>query len=63
LEERLEAKELSLFPSVYCASRDDKAPLFTASALINGQITKIHLDDFKGRWLLLFFYPSDFTFV
>ena len=24
---------------------------------------KIHLSDYKGKWLILFFYPADFTFV
>lgn len=23
----------------------------------------LHLSDFKGKWLILFFYPADFTFV
>ena len=25
--------------------------------------SKISLSDYKGKWLLLFFYPLDFTFV
>merc|ERR1712027_145352 len=25
--------------------------------------SKVTLDDFKGKWLVLFFYPLDFTFV
>lgn len=24
---------------------------------------KVTLDDFKGKWLILFYYPADFTFV
>lgn len=63
MADRLDAKELGECPTVFCASRDDKAPMFTASAFVGGQIKKINLDDFKGRWVLLFFYPSDFTFV
>ncbi len=27
------------------------------------EVSKIKLDDFVGRWLVLFFYPADFTFV
>lgn len=27
------------------------------------KIKKIKLSDYKGRWLVLFFYPADFTFV
>lgn len=28
-----------------------------------GKIKKIKLSDYKGKWLILFFYPADFTFV
>lgn len=27
------------------------------------KIKKISLDDYRGKWLVLFFYPADFTFV
>ena len=39
------------------------APYFKASALVNGQNKEISLDDYKGKWKVLFFYPLDFTFV
>jgi len=44
------------------------APQFSAMAydsLLQGKqaFRKITLDDYKGRWLLFFFYPFDFTFV
>jgi NADH-dependent peroxiredoxin subunit C len=39
------------------------APMFTADAYHNGQTTKVSLTDFKGKWVILFFYPADFTFV
>jgi len=26
-------------------------------------IKKVNLSDYKGKWLILFFYPADFTFV
>lgn len=29
----------------------------------NEKIKKIRLSDYKGKWLVLFFYPADFTFV
>jgi len=28
-----------------------------------GQIKKVRLSDYKDKWLILFFYPADFTFV
>lgn len=32
-------------------------------AVINGQFKEISLNDYKGKYLVLFFYPLDFTFV
>ena len=44
-------------------SINQQAPEFEEDAFVNGEIKKIKLRDFKGRWLVLFFYPADFTFV
>lgn len=55
--------DLAACPSFFDATRDDPAPLFTAEAVINGKIQKVSLSDYAGKWVLLFFYPSDFTFV
>lgn len=41
----------------------NKAPEFSGDAALNGEITQISLDSYKGKWLVLFFYPLDFTFV
>ena len=40
-----------------------KAPTFTAEAFVDGEIKKISLKDYRGKWTILFFYPADFTFV
>ncbi len=40
-----------------------EAPAFTAEAYVNDDIKKISLEDYKGKWVVLFFYPADFTFV
>ncbi|WP_274363397.1 peroxiredoxin [Paenibacillus thermotolerans] len=42
-----------------------KAPEFTMeTALGNGKdFGKVSLSDYKGKWLVFFFYPLDFTFV
>lgn len=40
-----------------------QAPKFSGEAALNGEIVKISLDDYKGKWVVLFFYPLDFTFV
>jgi peroxiredoxin (alkyl hydroperoxide reductase subunit C) len=42
---------------------NDKAPEFTEEAYINGEMKKVSLKDYKGKWVVLFFYPADFTFV
>jgi alkyl hydroperoxide reductase subunit AhpC len=40
------------------------APDFKATAYIAGQDQKeVSLKDFQGKWVCLFFYPLDFTFV
>lgn len=41
------------------------APDFTATAVVNGSEFKedFKLSDFKGKYVMLFFYPLDFTFV
>lgn len=39
------------------------APLFSAQAFFNGKFVNVSLDDFKGKWVYLCFYPGDFTFV
>ena len=40
-----------------------KAPAFSSQAAHLGETRKISLDDYAGKWLVLFFYPLDFTFV
>jgi peroxiredoxin (alkyl hydroperoxide reductase subunit C) len=40
-----------------------KAPDFAAPAYFNGAFTTVRLSDFLGKWVVLCFYPGDFTFV
>jgi len=40
-----------------------KAPDFAASAFVNGQIKTFKLSELKEKWVVLFFYPLDFTTV
>lgn len=39
------------------------APQFESQAVLGEDFTKASLDDYKGKWVVLFFYPLDFTFV
>jgi peroxiredoxin (alkyl hydroperoxide reductase subunit C) len=38
-------------------------PEFEVDAFLNNDIKKIKLSDYKGKWVVLIFYPADFTFV
>ena len=42
-----------------------QAPNFTASAVVNGGeiVSDFSLEQFRGKYVVLFFYPKDFTFV
>jgi len=39
------------------------APDFKGQAVVDGQFKEVSLADYKGKYLVLFFYPLDFTFV
>ena len=39
------------------------APDFAATALVGEEFKNIKLSDYKGKYVLLYFYPLDFTFV
>ena len=49
--------------TVMTARVGQKAPEFTAPAYHQGGFTNVTLSDFAGKWVLLCFYPGDFTFV
>lgn len=38
-------------------------PDFTAFAFADGKFTSITLSDFREKWVVLFFYPRDFSYV
>ncbi len=42
---------------------DQKIPDFNLEAFHNEEIKSIKLSDYKGKWLILIFYPADFTFI
>lgn len=39
------------------------APDFEANAFVDGGFRPLKLSDFRGKWVVLCFYPGDFTFV
>ena len=48
-------------------SIDDKLPEFKLTAMVDNKLANpfasISNEDYKGKWLCLFFWPKDFTFV
>jgi len=40
-----------------------KAPDFEAPAYLNGKFVNVKLSEYLGKWVVLCFYPGDFTFV
>lgn len=45
------------------ATVQQPAPEFAGKAVVNGAIKEISSNDYKGKYVVLLFYPMDFTFV
>merc|ERR1712063_4615 len=57
-------KYLSVFESKMPVPELQKAaPQFKGISVVDGQFKEISLEDYKGKYVILFFYPLDFTFV
>jgi peroxiredoxin (alkyl hydroperoxide reductase subunit C) len=46
-----------------CLRVGQQAPDFTATAVFDQEFKSIKLSDYRGKYVVLFFYPLDFTFV
>ncbi len=57
-EKEIQEKEVRTMVQV-----GEKAPDFEAPAFYEGTFKQIKLSDYLGKWVLLCFYPGDFTFV
>jgi peroxiredoxin (alkyl hydroperoxide reductase subunit C) len=57
-EQTTEKKEM-----IMTARVGQKAPEFSAPAYYKGGFTSVKLSDFAGKWVMVCFYPGDFTFV
>jgi len=51
-----EVKEMALKPLM-------QAPDFETQGYLEGEFRPFKLSDYKGKWVVLCFYPADFTFV
>jgi len=41
----------------------NKAPDFTLKGMLHGNVSNYSVQSYRGKWLVLFFYPADFTFI
>jgi peroxiredoxin (alkyl hydroperoxide reductase subunit C) len=57
------ALEKSTKPEVHMIRVGQKAPEFMAQAYYQGKFVSVKLSDYIGKWVVLCFYPGDFTFV
>ncbi|NRB05998.1 MAG: peroxiredoxin [Richelia sp.] len=46
-----------------CIRVGQQAPEITATAVVDQEFKTIKLSDYRGKYVVLFFYPLDFTFV
>ncbi|CBJ27588.1 2-cys peroxiredoxin [Ectocarpus siliculosus] len=56
-------QEASIFYPAPSANIMEPAPGFKAKAVVDGDIVDVSTDDYKGKWVVLLFYPKDWTFV
>lgn len=54
---------LLLLSLLLVAQVQKPAPEFTLPAVVDGEFKDISLSDYKGKYVVLFWYPMDFTFV
>ena len=41
----------------------EPAPAFTVESISGTDVKQVTLDEYRGKWLVLFFYPADFSFI
>jgi hypothetical protein len=58
-----EEQTISKETKMITAKVGTKAPDFQAPAYYRGKFGTVKLSDFLGKWIILCFYPGDFTFV
>ena len=46
-----------------CLRVGQEAPEFMATAVFDQEFKNVKLSDYRGQYVVLFFYPLDFTFV
>lgn len=54
----MEANTLTRLPSV-----NWEVPAISFTSYWKNEVKKMNFSDFRGKWLVVFFYPADFTFI
>lgn len=62
-ESQLVQNQIEKKETLMTARVGQKAPDFTAPAYYKGKFTSVKLSDYIGKWVMVCFYPGDFTFV
>jgi peroxiredoxin (alkyl hydroperoxide reductase subunit C) len=62
-EEKTEPSSESKKEVVSMIQVGKKVPDFVAPAYQQGKFVSVKLSEYLGKWVLLCFYPGDFTFV
>ena len=63
VEQSMKANEPTKEVQMVQARVGKPAPDFELSALVGKGFKNIRLSDYKGKWIVICFYPGDFTFV
>jgi len=59
----LKSRFLSTTSKNFAAQVQKPAPAFKAQAVVDGQFKEVSLADYQGKYVVVYFYPLDFTFV
>jgi len=59
----IQMRPLSVSAGLRAAAVQKPAPNFTAQAVVDGQFKEVSLADYQGKYVVVYFYPLDFTFV
>ena len=62
-EEKIENQKIVIKEERKMIQVGRQAPDFTAPAYFKGKFVNINLSEYLGKWVVLCFYPGDFTFV
>lgn len=62
-EEKTENEEITNKEVKKMIRVGQKAPDFSAPAYFKGKFVNVKLSEHLGKWVVLCFYPGDFTFV